>query len=150
MTIRKAQYQDVEILNKFLTLLIKDERQYDIGINENFVVSNMYENYIEDLDKLIIVALENNEIIGYLYGMIIPSDGTYKFVVAKLDALYVDLNYRNNNVATSLIEYFKKWAISKNANKIEVSVLSNNIKAKNLYEKANFKTTKEIMSMDIL
>ena len=150
MVIRKADYNDVKILNNFLTLLIKDERQYDLGINENFIVTNMYENYIEDPNKLIIVATENNEVVGYLYGILEPSDDTYKYVVAKLDALYVSNNYRNKGIATSLIEYFKKWSISKKASKIEVTVWSNNTKAKHLYEKANFKSVKETLSIDIL
>ncbi len=150
MIIRKANYNDVKILNNFLTLLIQDERQYDLGIDENFIVTNMYENYIEDSNKLIAVAEENNEIIGYLYGIIKPKDNTYQYIIAKLDALYVDNNYRNQGIATSLIEYFKKWAISKNAHKIEVNVWSNNIKAKRLYEKANFKTTSETLTIDNL
>ncbi len=150
MTIRKADYNDVKILNEFLTLLIKDERQYDLGIDENFVVTNMYENYIEDSSKLIIVAEEGKEIVGYLYGIIKPKDDTYKYIVAKLDALYVYNNYRNRGIATSLIENFKKWAISKKANKIEVNVWSNNIKAKHLYEKNNFQTTSETLTIDNL
>ena len=39
MIIRKAEYKDVKTLNNFLTLLIRDERQYDLGIDENFVVT---------------------------------------------------------------------------------------------------------------
>ena len=35
MIIRKANYDDVKILNRFLTLLIRDERQYDLGLDEN-------------------------------------------------------------------------------------------------------------------
>ena len=150
MIIRKANYNDVKTLNNFLTLLIRDEKQYDLGIDENFVVTNMYENYIEDSNKLIIVAEENNEIVGYLYGIIKPKDDTYKYIIAKLDALYIDNNYRNKGIATSLIEHFKKWAISKKANKLEVSVWSDNIKAKHLYEKNNFKTTSETLTIDIL
>lgn len=150
MIIRKAVYDDVKILNKFLTLLINDERQYDLGIDENFIVTNMYENYIEDVNKLIIVAEENNEIVGYLYGIIKPKDDTYKYIIAKLDALYIAINYRNKGIATSLIEHFKKWAVAKNANKIEVNVWSNNIKAKRLYEKNNFKTTSETLTIDNL
>ena len=150
MIIRKANYNDVKTLNNFLTLLIRDEKQYDSGINENFVVTNMYENYIEDSNKLIIVALENDNIVGYLYGIINSSDDTYKYIIAKLDALYVCDNYRNKGIATSLIEHFKKWAISKNAKKIEVNVWSNNIKAKRLYEKNDFKTTSETLTIDIL
>ena len=149
MIIRKANYNDTKTLNKFLTLLIKDERQYDLGIDENFTVTNMYENYIEDSNKLLIVAEENDEIVGYLYGIIKPKDATYKYIIAKLEALYIDNNYRNKKIATSLIEYFKKWAISKNANKLEVNVWSNNIKAKSLYEKKNFKTTSETLTIDL-
>ena len=149
MIIRKANYDDAKILNNFLTLLIRDERQYDPGIDENFTVTNMYENYIEDSNKLLIVAEENNQIIGYLYGIIKPIDDTYKYIIAKLDALYVDNNYRNKGIAAALIEYFKKWAISKNAHKIEVKVWSNNIKAKSLYEKSNFKTTSETLTIDL-
>ncbi len=147
MNIRKANYDDVKILNEFLTLLIRDERQYDPGIDENFTVTNMYENYIEDSNKLLIVAEENAQVVGYLYGIIKPVDDTYKYIIAKLDALYIDNNYRNKKIATSLIEYFKKWAISKNADKIEVNVWSNNIKAKRLYEKCNFKTTSETLTI---
>ena len=150
MIIRKANYNDVKKLNNFLTLLIRDEKQYDLGIDENFVVTNMYENYIEDSNKLIIVAEENNEIVGYLYGIIKPKDDTYKYIIAKLDALYIDNNYRNKGIATSLIDHFKKWAISKDANRLEVNVWSNNIKAKHLYEKNNFKTTSETLTVDIL
>lgn len=150
MIIRKADYNDVKILNNFLTLLIRDEKQYDLGIDENFIVTNMYENYIDDSSKLIIVAEEDHQIVGYLYGIIKPIDDTYKYITAKLDALYVDSNYRNRGIATSLIEYFKKWAVSKNVHKIEVNVWCNNIKAKRLYEKAHFKTTSETLSIDNL
>ncbi len=149
MTIRKANYDDVKTLNKFLTLLIRDESQYDLGIDKNFIVTNMYENYIEDSNKLLIVAEENDNVVGYLYGMIKPNDGTYKYVIAKLDALYIDINYRNKKIATSLIEYFKNWAIAKKTHKIEVNVWSNNIKAKHLYEKNGFKTVSETLSIDL-
>ena len=150
MIIRKAEYKDVETLNNFLTFLIRDERQYDLGIDENFVVTNMYENYIEDPSKLIIVAEENKKIIGYLYGIIKPNDETYKYIIAKLDALYIDSNFRNKGIATSLIEYFKKWTKTQNVNKIEVNVWSNNTKAKSLYEKNGFQTTSETLTMDVL
>ncbi len=150
MIIRKAEYKDVETLNNFLTLLIRDERQYDLGIDENFVVTNMYENYIEDSSKLIIVAEENEKIVGYLYGIIKPNDDTYKYIVAKLDALYIDSNFRNKGIATALIEYFKEWAKNQNVNKIEVNVWSKNTKAKKLYEKNAFQTTSETLTIDVL
>ena len=145
MIFRKAEYKDAKILNNFLTLLIKDEKQYDSGIDENFTVTNMYENYIEDESKFIMVAEEENKIVGYLYGKIEKNDETYKYKVAKLDALYIDISYRHRGIAKTLIMEFKKWARLKLVDKIEVNVWSKNIDAKSLYEKANFKTVSETM-----
>ena len=149
MEIRKANYDDVKILNHFLTLLIRDEKQYDLGIDESFVVTNMYENFIEDPSKLIIVAEEKGKIIGYLYAKIKQTDPTYKYKIAILDALYVDNAYRRRGIAKSLIENLKKWAIHMEVKKIEVNVWSNNIKAKKLYEQENFKTVVETLSLDV-
>ena len=147
MVIRRANENDVPTLNNFLTLLIQDERQYDPGVDENFVVTNMYD-YIDDESKLILVALEENQIVGYLYGIIKPMDGTYKYKVAKLDALYVEEPYRNLGIASALIEQFKAWTIEQNARKVEVNVWSKNTKAKTLYEKANFKPGSETLILE--
>ena len=149
MIIRKANYEDVKTLNHFLTLLIREEKQYDDGIDDTFVVTTMYENYIEDQSKFIFVAEEENKIVGYLYGKIRPQDETYKDSIAVLDALYVEENYRKRGIAHARIEHFKQWVNSKNIHKIEVSVWSNNTKAKHLYEKENFKTAKETLIMNL-
>ncbi len=149
MKIRKANYGDVLILNNFLTLLIRDERQYDLGIDEDFVVTNMYENYIEDNNRLLIVGEEENEVKGYLYGYLKESDATYKYKVAKLDALYILDNWRNKGLAKALIAYFKDWCITKNVDIIEVNVCTQNKKAKNLYEQLNFKTINETLALNI-
>ena len=145
MIIRKAIYDDVKKLNELLTLLIQDEKQYDEGINDKFVVTNMYENYIEDKTKLILVAEEDNKIVGYLYGKLEDSDETYKYKVALLDALYVTKEYRKKGIADALINEFKNWAKLNNVDLLKVNVCSKNIKAKKLYEKHNFITHSETL-----
>jgi len=149
MIIRKAVMDDASILNNYLTLLIQDERKYDANINENFVVNSMYEHYIDDDNCILSVAEDNNIIVGYLYGYIVNDDVTYKIKVAKLDALYVDENYRVKDVASNLIDEFKIWCQNNDVKSIEVNVLSDNVKAKKLYEKHNFKVCKEILTLDI-
>jgi ribosomal protein S18 acetylase RimI-like enzyme len=149
MIIRKAIKEDAKTLNWLLTLLIRDEKQYDNSINENFVVTNMYENYIEDKNRCILVALDNNKIIGYLYGYLKEFDSTVNNKICLLDALYVDINYRKKGVANELINSFKNWCINNNSKTIEVNVCSKNINAKNLYSKHDFITIKETMSLEI-
>ena len=147
MKIRKAQMSDADKLNKLLTLLIRDEKQYDDTIDENFTVTNMYENYIYDLNRLILVVEENNNIIGYLYGYI--NDDKVSLKSAKLDALYIEKEYRNKGIAEKLINYFKKWVSDNGIEIIEVDVCSNNIKAKNLYKKHKFNVIKETLRLKI-
>ena len=147
MKIRKAEMKDVNKLNSLLTLLIRDEKQYDDTIDENFTVTNMYENYIYDLNRLILVAEENNNIIGYIYGYITNDEVSNRTAV--LDALYIEKEYRNKGTADKLINYFKKWVSDNNIDIIDVNVCSDNIKAKNLYKKHNFNTIKETMRLDI-
>ena len=149
MKIRKALIKDTKTVNNLLTLLIRDEKQYDPSINTDFVVTNMYENYIDKAGYLVIVAEENQKIMGYLYGYLKDNDGTYKGNIAKLDALFVLEEYRHQGIADALITYFKDWALKNNVQKIEVSVCSKNIKAKCLYEKHRFITTKEFMETTI-
>ena len=120
MTIRKAEYQDAKRLNFLLTLLIRDERQYNPEINEDFVVTNMYENYIDDDKRIILVAEEDDKIIGYLYGFIVLSDEVETGRIANLDALYVEEDYRKHGVAEKLIDQFKVWVLNNKINAVKV------------------------------
>ena len=149
MLIRKANMEDVKELNWLLTLLIRDERKYDSNINPNFIVNNMYENYVNDNTKCILVADESDAVVGYLYGIIKKSDETEVNNVAILDALYIDSEYRKKGIGSALIEAFKKWCSNNNIKSIEVSVCSNNTSAKKLYEKQGFETTKETKELKL-
>ena len=149
MIIRKAKMEDTKELNLMLTLLIRDEKKYDDSIDETFVVTNMYENYIEDSQKCILVAEEDNKVVGYLYGILKTEDEVTKNKKAILDALYVDTEYRKSGIASSLIKSFKKWCSNNGVKSIEVSVCSKNTTAKKLYDKHKFETFRETMKIDI-
>ena len=149
MLYRKALINDAKYLDNLLTMLIQDERQYDNSIDENFVVTNFYQNYIEDNTKLLYLAEENNEIVGYIYGYF-KKDDTNQNNIAYLDALFIKNEYRHQGIANKLIEELKKWAIKNNCTNIEVNVCSQNIKAKNLYLKNNFYSFKETLNCKIV
>ena len=144
MLYRKALMKDAYDLDNLLTELIQDERQYDDSIDENFIVTNFYQNYIEDNTKFLYLAEESNEIIGYIYGYF-NKDDTNQNNIAYLDALYINIDYRKQGIANKLIAEFKKWARENNCTSMEVNVCSKNIKAKNLYLKNNFQSFKETL-----
>ena len=149
MIIRKAVQNDVKELNNLLTLLIRDEKQYDDSINEDFVVTNMYENYIYDERRYIIVIEDNKKVVGYLYGFLKEEDATSTKNMCVIDALFILEEYRHKGLSNKLIEEFKKWAKKNKANAIEISVCSKNSIAKKLYLKHNFVSLKETLRFEI-
>jgi len=148
-TIRKAKNEDVSILNNFLTLLIHDEKKYDSNINLNYVVNSYYENFISDDKNCLLVALKEEEIIGYLFGYLEDNGDVLIDKVTKLDALFVSTEFRKLGIAKYLINEFKKWSIEIGARYIEVNVCNGNTKAISLYKKEGFREIKTTLELEL-
>ena len=130
---------EISEINNMLTDLIQDERKnYDSNINENYKVEEFYEKLIDDANKIILVARENNIVLGYLYGFIQANGNLYNNKIAKLDALFVKEQYRGNGIARSLMKDFINWAEGKGVAYIELSVCKDNTNAISLYESEGF------------
>lgn len=147
--IRRANIEDAKSVNELLTLLIRDEKKYDININEECVIERLYEDIILNENSIVLIAEKNKKILGYLFGYIIENGNAYLEKSAKLEALYIDEKNRKNGIATSLIEKFKIWSKEKKVKYIEVQVLNNNANAYNLYKKEEFKEFKSTLLMDL-
>ncbi len=142
---RLAKEEDAKTLNWLLTLLVRDEKKYDDSIDETFVVTSMYEYYINDKTRFIMVALDDDKIVGYLYGFISNPNDAYQERVAKLDALFVREEYRHMGIAKHLITLFQEWVSDNDIKLMEVSVCSANTFAKKLYLELGFNPFKEIL-----
>ena len=127
MIYRKPSINEANILDNLLTKLIIDEKKYDSN-SELLNVKDFYINYINDSTKYFEVCEDNNNIVGYIYSIIDDSN-------SKIDALFVDENYRNKGIATKLIENYINYAKNNNIKTITINVLKDNIKAKNIYYK---------------
>lgn len=145
VVVRKAELKDTKDANNLLTLLIRDEKQYDPSINENCVISRFYEDMISNDSNILLVAEIDNKIIGYLYGYIVDNGNTYLDKVSKLDALYIIKEYRKNKIATKLINEFKSWSLKNGVKYIELQVLNDNTSAVNLYKKEGFRSFKSTL-----
>ena len=146
--IRKVQEKDLSTVDNLLTLLIQDERKYNKNINPDFKVDGWYQRFINDDNRIILVYEIDSKVVGYIYGYIDLSPVNIR-PVAILDALYVEESYRTNGIATELIDEFINWVKSKDAISIEVSVLLENNKAINLYQKNRFKKYSERLKLMI-
>lgn len=147
--IKKSNYDDAIDANDLLTKLIADEKKYDKNINENCVVKSLYEKFYNQKDVCLYVAKYNNTTIGYVYGYIQNNGDCKNNIVCTLDALYVLKEYRNNGVATELINSFIKWSKGKNAYYIDLKVCNLNENAIKIYKKFGFYETKVIMTKNM-
>lgn len=142
--IRKANINDAKRLNELLTSLIRDEKKYDSNINLDCKINSYYEYIIDKENNYLLVAEASNNIIGYLYGKIIDDGNTVIDKVAKIDALYIEENYRHQGIGSSLINEFKKIVKKENVKYIEVNVCNDNKEAISIYENNDFNEIKAV------
>lgn len=133
MIIRVLDEERASKCDTLLTKLIQDERQYDNSIDKDFVVNNYFKNTIKNENNILLCYEEDNIIKGYIYLKPVNNDNQNGYLI---DGLYVDIAYRNNGIATKLID--NALAIIKDVDFIDINVMSQNIDAINLYKKFGF------------
>ena len=133
MIIRVFDEERANICDNLLTKLIQDERQYDNSIDKDFIVIDYFKNVIENKNNILLCYEEDNIIKGYIYLKQVVNDKAKSYLI---DGLYVEEKYRNNGIATKLIE--NALTIIKDVDFIDINVMANNLDAINLYKKFGF------------
>ena len=149
MRIRDAELKDANQLDALLTGLIRDEAQYDCNVNRTCEIKDNYCRLIGMEGHKLLLAEEDGEIVGYLYGFIYRVPGVYKSPGAILDALFVEEKHRRKGCASMLISGFREFARENGACQIELKVMSGNDRAINLYRKLSFAEMKKHMRMEL-
>ena len=133
------EIKDINEANKcdeLLTLLIKDEGNYDDSIKNDFIVKEYFKNMILNKDNILIGAFDN-DLIGYIFIKIIIDPSIDK-KEALIDGLYVLDSFRNKGVASLLYEKAKEICKENNVDSFKLNVMKENINAINLYKKLGF------------
>lgn len=125
--------------DELLTLLILDERKYDANISSQVKIQGWYSTTLEDMNRVTYAMVEENKVVGFVHGYIKDiAGGMVDETVALLDALYVIPRYCSQGIGKLLVERFEKWGKLKGATFIDLSVLSDNKVAFNLYKKKGY------------
>lgn len=135
MVIRVLDEVRANICDNLLTKLIQDERQYDDSIDENFVVKDYFKNVINNKDNILLCYEKDKIIKGYIYLKLVNNDNKKGYLI---DGLYVDNEYRNNGIATKLIENALNVIKKANISVVDINVMANNSVAINLYKRFGF------------
>lgn len=131
--------KDAKTCDELLTKLVQSERIYNENINDKYVVNNWFEKIYNKNNNIIYVAKDNNKIVGYIYCKITSiENGPTIQLEALIDGIYVLEDYRNQGIATALINKIKEWAKQKNIKYLLLNVLEENENAIRLYYKEGF------------
>ena len=144
MLIRKANPGEGPVCDALLTRLIQTERQWEPNLDETFTVCDNYEHRMAEEGTLLLVAEENDEIVGFLFGFLYPSP-VQKRPTALLDALFVCEAHRNKGIGKALALRFREWSKEQGVYAIELKVMSQNTAALRLYESLGFGEIKKYM-----
>lgn len=123
--------EEAKICDKLLNKLIIDEYSYDKTIDKKFKVKDYFTSiYKHDNNKLLIYK-SDDKIVGYIFAKKIEKG-------ILIDGLYVEKTYRNNGIATDLINHVIKISKENKIPYIDINVMYENESAKNLYKKLGF------------
>lgn len=123
---------DADRCDELLTKLIQDERQYNDTIDDNYIVTNHFNQMLDDENIIILAYYINKTIVGYIL-IRRTSDNT-----CLLDGLYVEKEYRNKGIGKSLLTEAISRIKNMNVKYVDINVMYNNIIAKHIYEKLGF------------
>lgn len=123
---------DADRCDELLTKLIQDERQYNDTIDDNYIVTNHFNQMLDDENIIILAYYINKIIVGYIL-IRRTSNNT-----CLLDGLYVEKEYRNKGIGKSLLTEAISRIKNMNVKYVDINVMYNNIIAKHIYEKLGF------------
>ncbi|WP_272148816.1 GNAT family N-acetyltransferase [Tenacibaculum aiptasiae] len=150
ITTRKASLEDLPILLDFEQELIKAERPFDETLKEGKISYYDIKSMILSDEVEVMVAVENDEIIGSGYARIVIPKSYFKFdKFAYLGFMYVKPTHRGKGVNKKVVEALNTWIFSKNVFEVRLDVYAENHGAIRAYEKVNFKKNLINMRMSL-
>lgn len=139
--IRKATIEDLKYIQELNNDLFKLEKaNYDSSLIENWPLSKDGEEYFTDLinNHYVVIALLNNEIVGYLAGSINEKGSYEEIQYGELNNMFINENFRGYGIGKKLIDSFKNYCKNNNIDNIKVTASFKNKDAINFYKKCGF------------
>lgn len=124
--------EDANKCDELLTKLILDERKYNDLIDNNIVIKNHFSKMLDDEDAILLAYYLDKLIVGYILIRKINEN------LCLLDGLYVLEEYRNQKIASSLLNEAIDRCKKLNVKYIDINVIEKNELAKRIYKKLDF------------
>lgn len=141
--IRKANKNDIDSIVNLANELYETEMPFDTNLKAGYYKTKTGRKQllkdIKSKKKIVLVAILNNNIVGFVDGYIYDKEEMYKKKVAYLDSISVSKDYKRNGIGTKLIDEFTNIMKEKGCSYIKLNAFRNNVPAVELYKKKDFK-----------
>lgn len=141
--IRKAEQSDVEAIVAFsYALFQEDAGQRDPSMNLEWAKEHgaaYFSNFIASDKNIGLLALVEDNPIGYLVGRSKEATSLSLIKKADLESMFVEEPYRGQGVGAQLAQRFLKWAKEQGAEQITVTAYAANERAIAFYQGLGFK-----------
>lgn len=141
ITIRKANIDDLECIQKLNSKLFEKEyREFDDSLKVSWPFEKEGENYFRDVidNHYTIVAIVNENVVGYLAGSLNIQNSYNTTSIAELDNMFIEEEYRNQGIGKSLIQNFIEYCNKNNIDEIKVTASFKNKNAIQFYIRNGF------------
>ncbi|MFA8439125.1 GNAT family N-acetyltransferase [Pueribacillus sp. YX66] len=130
-------HAEVELIEKIVSLLMQQMTRHDTEEAYNLLLNGIKLALHEKSPAHIIVAEENDEILGVAFfnvGISLKMGGYYVW----LNDLFVHSDYRNRGIAKKMLLHLIRWSEKENIRGIELETGINNSVTKHLYNSLGF------------
>ena len=141
ISIRQATLGDIEAIQKLnYKLFVLEKQNFDSTLITDWPLSAKGKKYFEELIKneYVIVATDNDDIIGYLAGSINEKCSYSDIQYGEIDNMFIDDKYSGRGIGKTLIDKFKTYCTEKNICNLKVVASAKNKNAIDFYKKLGF------------
>ncbi len=152
LLIKKATLEDLKTIQNLNNQLFELEKEnYDSTLVSNWPLTNEGKLYFEDLinNHYVIVAILNNEIVGYLAGAINEKGSYEEIQYGEINNMLVKDECRGYGIGKMLINNFKDYCRENNIYNVKVEASAKNKNAINFYKKNGFEEFNITLTMSI-
>lgn len=152
LLIKKATLEDLKTIQNLNNQLFELEKEnYDSTLVSNWPLTNEGKLYFEDLinNQYVIVAILNDEIVGYLAGTINEKGSYEEIQYGEINNMLVKDECRGYGIGKKLINNFKDYCRENNIYNVKVEASAKNENAINFYKKNGFEEFNITLTMNI-
>ncbi len=146
---REATKEDLPLILKWTVQLLaheslKNEIELQLKDNVSLLLEEWLKNLISDKNTLIIIATDESKMPICSAGIIIghiqlqPNDFTQYGLHGVIQMVWVDINYRNNGLASQLVAHVEETFVNMDVPYCEVQFSNSNCEADAFWSKSGY------------